>query len=176
MANQNFIKNDKELLSRLGNFSKNVTHNHHLENLSEFVLHDVCSKDLFDLPKAAYLVNNPDFVCLKGVAGYHTPESFSHGDSWNNQKAFTSHMKSSDFNQRVRTIQDSALKIDANDLHHDKIYKLADQLNINDPLYHVWQMKHDNQGLLIFQRPENFDMSQEHLLNFLYMLSFCPIF
>lgn len=176
MANKNYTKNDRELLNKLGNFSRNMTHHHYLENLSEFVLHDVCSVDLFNLPKAAYLVNNPDFTCLKGVAGYHHPESYSKGASWHNQKEFTSHMKNSDFNQKVRMIQGVSLPLQDQTLQSDSLYALADQLNIDDPLYHVWRMKHDNQGVLIFQRPQDLDMAQEHLLNFLYMLSFCPIF
>ena len=176
MVHKNNAQNDKKLLTKLSDFSKNMTQHHHLENLSEFVLHDVCSIDLFQVPKAAYLVNNPDFSCLKGVAGFHNPESFDKGDLWTNQKAFTSHMKSSDFNQKVRLLQDKSLILNGNGSESKKIYGLADQLEINDPLYHIWTMKHDNQGLLIFQRPQDYDVGQEHLLRFLYMLSFCPVF
>jgi hypothetical protein len=176
MANQNHTKNDKKLLEKLGNFSKNMTHHHHLENLSEFVLHDMCSTELFSLPKAAYLVNNPDFTCLKGVSGYHMPESFLKGESWQNQKEFTAHMNKADFNQKVRMIQDRSLLMDGKGSERSKIYSLADQLQINDPLYHIWPMKYENHGVLIFERPEDIDLSQQHLLDFLYMLSFCPVF
>jgi hypothetical protein len=175
MAHKDSSNRDHELLTRLSDFSKNLTSHHYLENLSEFVLHDVCSTDLFALPKAAYLVNNPDFACLKGVSGYHHPESFAKGHSWNNQKAFTSHMQNADFNKKVRSIQDRSLQLDGSG-HQDKIYALADQLQINDPTYHVWPMKHDNSGILIFEKPQDFGQDQEHLLKFLYMFSFCPIF
>lgn len=176
MVHKSSAQNDKKLLTKLSDFSKNVTQHHHLENLSEFVLHDACSIDQFNVSKAAYLVNNPDFSCLKGVVGYHAPESFKKGDLWMNQKAFTSHMKSSNFNQQVRSIEDKALILDGQRMDDARIYGLADQLEINDPMYHVWTMKHDNQGVLIFQRPQDFDMGEEHFLHFLYMLSFCPIF
>jgi hypothetical protein len=176
MIHQKSSLSDKKLLTKLSDFSKNMTQHHHLENLSEFVLHEVCSTDLFNVPKAAYLVNNPDFTCLKGVAGYHIPESFHKDDLWSNQKEFTSHMKSSGFNQKVRSVQDKSLFLDDAKIESKRIYTLADQLEINDPLYHVWRMKHDNQGLLIFERPQDFDAGQEHLLRFLYMLSFCPVF
>ncbi|OGB85831.1 hypothetical protein A3J41_02540 [candidate division TM6 bacterium RIFCSPHIGHO2_12_FULL_38_8] len=176
MVHQKSSLSDKKLLTKLSDFSKNLTQHHHLENLSEFLLHDVCAADLFAVPKAAYLVNNPDFSCLKGVAGYHIPESFIKGDHWNNQKAFTSHMKSSQFNQKVRSVQDKSLVLEGKNLENKKIYGLADQLEIHDPLYHIWRMKHDNQGVLIFERPQDFGTDQEHLLRFLYMLSFCPVF
>jgi hypothetical protein len=175
MMHQKSSLNDTKLLTKLGDFSKNMTQHHHLENLSEFILHDVCSADLFNVSKAAYLVNNPDFACLKGVAGYHTPESFN-GDLWNNQKNFTSHMKGSGFNQKVRSVQDKSLILSSNGMESEKIHGIADMLEINDPMYHVWTMKHDNQGLLIFERPQDVDAGQEHLLRFLYMLSFCPVF
>lgn len=175
MVNQNNANRDVQLLAKYGNVSKNMAQHHHLENLSEFILHEVCYKDLFNLPKAAYFVNNPDFICLKGVAGYHSPESFAKGESWVNQHDFTSHMKNATFNQKVRSIQDKSLIL-GNGVESNKIHELADQLRIHDPLYHVWSMKHDNQGILIFERSQDHDLNHDHLLNFLYMLSFCPVF
>lgn len=176
MVHQKSSLNDKKLLTRLSDFSKHMTQHHHLENLSEFIVHDVCSPDLFCVSKAAYLVNNPDFTCLKGIAGYHTPQAFTSGDHWINQKAFTSHMKNSAFNQKVRAVQDRSLVLDGQGLENKKIYGLAEQLGIHDPMYHTWTMKHDNQGVFIFERPQDFDKGQEHLLRFLYLLSFCPVF
>ena len=77
---------------------------------------------------------------------------------------------------KVRSFQDKSLVLDDVGTDRKRIYSLADQLEINDPMYHVWRMKHDNKGLLIFERPQDFDAGQEHFLRFLYMLSFCPIF
>ncbi len=176
MVDNRNAENHKKLLIKFSDFSKNMTQNHHLENLSEFVLHDVCGLDQFQVPKAAYLVNNPDFTCLKGVAGYHSQESFRSGDLWSNQKAFTSHMKNAHFNQKVRLVQDNALVLNGAKSDQVRIFGIADQLEITDPVYHTWKMKHDNQGVLIFQKPQDFSMGDEHFLQFLYMLSFCPIF
>ncbi len=176
MVHNNSAQSDKKLLTKMSEFSKNMTQHHHLGNLSEFVLHDVCGIDQFQVPKAAYLVNNPDFSCLKGLAGYHSLESFKNGDLWLNNKAFTSHMERSDFNQKVRSVQDKSITLKERSLVDKRIYELADQLEINNPTYHTWTMKHDNQGILIFQRPEDFKVGEEHFLRFLYMLSFCPIF
>lgn len=171
-------KQSKEstLLHRLGGFSKNIASNHHLENLSEFVLHDLCSGDLFNIPTAAYLVNNPDFSCMKGVAGYKQSESFKKGNNWDLPKDFTSHMKQSEFNQKVRMVYDKAVKIDGNGSEKSKMHELADQFEIENPSFHVWNMKYDNQGLLIFQKPEDIDMQHEHMIHFVPMLAFCSVF
>ncbi|HSW75840.1 MAG TPA: hypothetical protein VLG50_02255 [Candidatus Saccharimonadales bacterium] len=167
---------EQELLVKLGGFSKNMVQNHHLENLSEFIIHDLCSQDAFNINKAAYLVNNPDFSCLKGVAGYHHPESFKQENSWELQKEFTSHMKQSDFNQNVRSINDKSLVIHNDGPEQDKVYELIERLDMHDPLYHTWNMKYDNQGIFIFEKPEDTKIINDHLLNFLHMLSFCSIF
>lgn len=175
MINSRNINKDKELLFKYGKFSKNMTQHHHLENLSEFVLHDLCYTDFFALPKAAFFVNNPDFACLKGVAGYHHPEAFP-GAHWVNHKDFTAHMQNSDFNKKVRLMQDSSLVL-GNNREKDKVFAIADQLEIIDPMFHIWNMRHNNQGLFIFEKSvEAFELQQNHLLDFLYMLSFCPVF
>lgn len=176
MEHRNHTNKERELLSRLGNCSKNMAQHHHLENLSEFVLHDVCSADLFNIKKAAYLVNNPDFTCLKGVAGYHHQESFPKGHGWEHQDEFTSHMKQSNFNQKVRSVLNSSITLDGGRLQQDAVHSLAEQFQINDPRFHIWSMKHDNQGLFIFEGTQEAYMAHDHLINFLYMLSFSSVF
>ena len=167
---------EKNLLVKLGGFSKNMVQNHHLENLSEFVMHDLCSQETFNLPKAAYLVNNPDFTCLKGVAGYHAPESFKKGSSWQSQQDFTSHMKNASFNQAVRGVNGQHVDRSNAAAQQAKIDELARLFEMSNPQAHVWTLKHDNQGIFIFEQDQNSDLVQDHLLDFLHMLSFCGIF
>lgn len=154
---------DAVLLHRLGGVSLNIAHNHHLENLSEFVLHDVCSEDLFRVVKAAYLVNNPDFACMKGVAGYSNQESFTKGHGWHHQKEFTSHMKNSLFNQKVRDINEMSMKSKMDLSDKKSLYTLSDKLEIEQPEFHLWNMKYDNQGLLIFEKKDQDDAIFQHL-------------
>lgn len=167
---------DIELLHRLGGVSLKIANNHHLENLSEFVLHDLCSEDLFRVVKAVYLVNNPDFACMKGVAGYSNQENFSKGHGWEHQKDFTSHMRQSSFNQQVRQINDINLIAKKELLDKKHLHKLSDQLEIERPEFHIWNMKYDNQGILIFEKKNSGDVMFQHLPHFASMLSFCPVF
>ncbi len=171
-------KNNKDLvlLHRLGGVSLNIVNNHHLENLSEFVLHDICSEDLFRVIKAAYLVNNPDFACMKGVAGYHKDENFQKGHNWDNQKDFTAHMRQSLFNQKVRQINDVNMASTLDKADKKILYNLSDHLEIERPKFHIWNMKYDNQGILIFEKEHQDDTTFEHLPHFTSMFSFCPIF
>ena len=165
--------NEAAMLHKFGKFSRNMIDNHHLENLSEFVLHDVCSDDEFGIEKAAYLVHNPDFNCVKGVAGFHRQESFN-SSSWNDHKAFTSHMKQADFNQLVRAY--SQENFNHKEISDQHIEQFAEALQIVDPAYHTWNAKHNNQGLFIFDGSANSQALKSHLQHFLHMLSFCPIF
>ena len=175
IKNQN-INRDKELLLRFGHFSKNMIKHHHLENLSEFIVHDLCSQDFFNISKAAYLVNNSDFDCLKGVVGYHGHEAFKPAKNWENQEDFSSHMKGTLFNNTVRSINDKSVDLSNSTLSDRYVHDLSDKFNIKNPIYHSWDMKHDNQGLFIFEKPEESDLVNDHLLNFLHILSFCSIF
>ena len=163
-------------MHRLGGVSHKVIDNHHLENLSEFVLHDLCSDGLLNIGKAAYLVNNPDFLCMKGIAGWDKQELFNKGINCDNQKDFTSHMRQSSFNKKVREINDLHASMRSSTLDNHQITKLADQLEIEKPFCHVWHMKHANQGILIFEKNNQDQELFEHLPYFVSMLSFCPIF
>ena len=176
MDNRKNQDNHIDLLSHLGNSSRNMIQHHQRDNLSEFVLHDLCSPQGFKIRKAAYLVNNPDFACLKGIAGFYHPETFQ-GATWQEPKDFTSHMLQSPFNQHVRSFADKSLPaINSKDFTKQQLRELVDYLEIEDAAYHVWQSKHNNQGLFIFERPQDTIVMQEHLYNFLHMLSFCPVF
>jgi len=176
MDNRKKQNNQASLLNHLGNSSKHIVEHHHRDNLSEFVLHDLCSDRGFNIRKAAYLVNNPDFSCLKGVTGYYHTEIFS-GDTWQNPKDFSSHMLKSSFNQHVRSYTDASLPaINSKDFSKKQLHALVDFLEIEDAAYHIWQSKHNNQGLFIFERPQDIAVADEHLYNFLHMLSFCPVF
>lgn len=163
---------ERKLLQHLGNLRKMIVHNHELENLSEFVLHELCSGPCLHINKAAYFINNPDFKVLRGVTGYHKQASQIYvQDAWNNQKQFVASMKDSSFNQKVRS---NVLENFEQGRKSEKysVEKLADQLEITNPAYHVWNLKHANQGLLIYDAQH----MQDHLLESLYYLSFCPVF
>src|SRR5258708_23852276 len=76
---------------------------HGRDNVTDFVLHELCSKDCFNIPRAAYFIDNPAFDCLKGVVGVSGVELNSSGNIWENPDDFIAKMTQSPFNQKVRS-------------------------------------------------------------------------
>lgn len=174
MNGQGVQSKEKNLLHHLGNMSKMVVYNHGKHNLTEFVLHDLCSEKGFNINKAAYLVNNPDFYVLQGVAGYHRPDAYLK-EHWGATEHFTEHMKQSLFNKLVR---DHAFKHFDKDssAERDKIQEVAEVLKFEKPQYHTWNLKYDNHGLFIYETDEQNDLLDDHLLDYLHVLGHCPVF
>ncbi len=177
MQSNNLETKETKLLKHLGNLRKMMVNNHDLDNLSEFVLHDLCTQSCFNLNKAAYFINNPDFRCLQGISGYHDKDLQTlSGSPWNNQKQFISSMQNSPFNQKVRkNCTTNFEKGKASEKYMAE--KLADELEIHNPSYLTWDLKHANNGLFIYEAPQlEESYLQDHLFDSLQHLSFCPIF
>ena len=177
MENHCVETKESKLLKHLGNLRKMMVHNHELDNLSEFVLHDLCKPECFNLNKAAYFVNNPDFRCLQGISGYHDRELKSiSNDSWNDQKKFISVMQNSEFNQQVR----KKCSVNFEKGTSSELYtaqKLADELEIDNPQYFVWDLKYANHGLFIYEAPKQQESYvKDNLFDSLHHFSFCPVF
>lgn len=145
---------------------------HSKDNLTEFVLHALCNEQCFNLEKAAYFIDNADFDCVKGIAGYDRPEEYVKPvNIWNTPDEFSDHMKKCNFNKIVRSIEKGSFK-KANSSQKG-IAELAQGLGFQNPKFFKWNVKHDNEGILVFQAGENFD---EQLLEGLSLLGFCPVF
>lgn len=150
---------------------------HHVENVPEFVLHDLCHENCFNLNKAVYLIDNPDFNCCKGIAGFSHTQSYSTTeDIWQEPDAFSLFMRSCPFNQKVRDFHMHSIY--RNGMSEDElVQRVAKELAFNSPHYVTWNMKHDNHGLLVYEVAKgNQDELEHHLSNSVYLFSFCPVF
>jgi hypothetical protein len=150
---------------------------HGNENVSEFVLHELCQPRCFNLKKAAYFIDNPDFDCLKGVAGINQDEMIAFDDVWQKPEEFSLYMRQSPFNQKVRSLNRSSAKKTSFEADKDLAIDVAHELGIANIGYCSWTSKHDNHGILVFEK--NTDQGQvdkEELLNGFSLLSFCPIY
>jgi hypothetical protein len=150
---------------------------HGRENVTEFVLHDLAGKSCFNLAKASYLVDNPDFDHLKGVAGYATTQAYEHSDAiWDNPDHFTRHMQGAPFNKQVRSILRKSPKkgcLQAQDI----VNVVAEELQMSDPHFFCWDMKHYNHGLFIYEHMNGHaEWDEQDLMNGLNLLSLCPVF
>jgi hypothetical protein len=147
---------------------------HGTENTTEFVLHELCSDCCFNFSKAAYFIDNPDFNCCKGVAGWCSTECYPGQECyWRSPEPFSQHMRQAAFNQKVRNMQGAHIGAQVNNM----VQEFARQLAMRNPGYHVWELKNGNKGLLIFEHePNNYNEVKDYLEQGLALLGFCPIF
>lgn len=174
---RNLSEREQSVLGCLSCLPKNILAMHHLENITEFVLHDLCHERCFNLEKAAYLVDNPDFDCCKGIAGFlRTPSSTDQEDIWQDPETFSLFMRSCPFNSQVRNFESPSIA--RNGLSEkEAVDRIARELAFHTPGYLSWNMKHDNHGMLIFEHGNGeIDDLEQHLLNSVHFFGFCPIF
>ena len=148
---------------------------HGIENVTEYVLHSLCDEGCLNLSKAAYFIDNPDFDCLKGIAGFNKEEeTYTCDVALNDQNGFAEHMITCAFNKKVRDIAAPSARRAQQDVERTVEF-LANKLGFKNPLYHTWEVKHDNHGLLIFERECQDQVQCEEFVKGLSLLGFCPI-
>ena len=178
-SNQNFLGEDYKLTSNLSALLHKVLNYHDVDGLSQMVLHELGHDDCFGLKRATYLVDNPDFDHLLGVAGYCKQDCPCHKkDLWQDPYSFKGDMKGAPYHNQVQNFLNSSLKRKEIDLNSAKeVKELGIQLGIQVPEFFSWNMKHGNHGLLIFEHGEKpvKDWRKELLSNVAALLSFCGI-
>ncbi|HSW74119.1 MAG TPA: hypothetical protein VLG71_03095 [Candidatus Limnocylindria bacterium] len=177
MSNQDLLQRENRMLACLSSLPRRMLTLHGIDNVTEFVLHDLCHEHCFNFNKAAYFVDNGDFNCTKGVAGFSRDERFAKNDAiWEDPIAFSHHMKESAFNKRVRQMDRCSLK-HLNDGHASMAAEMAHDLGFTNYAFCSWSMKHDNDGFVLYEKADVADtFADQYLMNGLSLLSFCPIF
>lgn len=162
------------ILNRLNGLPKKMLQHHECENIADLVLHELCHH-CFDINKAAYFVDNPDFDCLKGVAGYCKDDVCKvPQDVWQNPQDFSHQLAASPFNQRVRNFQRASVKKEPRP-DEEIVEDIARELQMGEHGYYSWNMKHDNHGIFVFEKNGIFPIHDERIVNALSLLGFCPI-
>lgn len=177
MERDELLQRQNKVLCHLNNLPRKIMLLHGIDNVTELVLHDLSHEQCFNLKKAAYFVDNPDFNCLKGIAGFSREEAYPHADKmWEDHAAFSKHMKKSSFNNKVRGLMRCSLK-KGDDAETDITHSIARDLGLENHSYVSWNMRHDNHGLFIFEKSEPQDTAlDDYLANGVACLGFCPIF
>jgi len=170
------MEQKEKILNLLVCLPRKILYLQEQDNLTEFVLHELCSKQCFNIQKGAYFVDNPDFNCLKGIAGYAQSEAFADADIWQNPQSFSKHMQQAGFNQKVReTEQESLWK--KGESAAVIVQKIAENLGIENPSFADWQMKHNNHGIFVYQDISTDEVKRnEEFANGFSLLSFCPVY
>lgn len=167
---------ERHLMQILCHLPRKIILVHERSNVPMFVLHELCHHDSFDLSQAAFFVDNPDFDCLQGIAGYAQCDIEKEYDIWIDPDVFTKDMEHSTINNKVRCICKKSCAKNQKSVD-DIAQEIGKELGFSDIGYCVWPMKHDNRGLLVYevQNQDEVNSHQEHLDNGAHILSFCPV-
>ena len=167
----------KSLLGVLSNLPKKILSVHGLtDNIAELVLCDLCNEESFDIKRAAFFVDNPDFNILKGVAGFFKTEGHkSWSPDWDNHEEITVIMKRSPFNQKVKHFTSNSPKKNNQSLN-EIVSQIAKEFEIPAYSFISLGLKHGNHGLFVYEnnRPEA-DLINHHLADILHVLGYCQI-
>ncbi|MBI2774823.1 hypothetical protein HYX58_02365 [Candidatus Dependentiae bacterium] len=174
------LNKHNDVLRYLNEMPRKMMMLHGRDNIAAFLLHDLCHEQGFNLHKGAYIVDNADFDCLKGVAGIHRLEhaKYANGNGstiWHTPDDYSAFCSDTDFNKLVRSIEHKSIERSKGN-EAQMINKLAEQLHIDKPEYYSWPIKHYNKGILLFERADGQSKElDEHILNSIHLFSFCPI-
>jgi hypothetical protein len=163
------------LFERLGTLPRKILSVHDHQVVTNLALHDLCGSACFNLKRAAYLVDNPDFDCCRGVAGYSDDEpAVDIERAWGDPDNFEQQMKRSPFNQKVRDL--SYASVTKNNVDY-VVKELGRQLGITHPSYRTWRIRNGNFGVLLFEQKDQGDTAcADRLEDGLSILGFCPLF
>ncbi len=173
MKFDNFSLRHQAVLSYLAHVPSKLLAYYDHDALAELVLCDLSGGHCFNFAKAAYLVNNPDFNCLKGVAGIAVYPEVAQGNVWEHPDAASDRMRHCQFNKKVRTVFKASLPQEY-EQRESSLQNLSRELGFVRPSSCTWPLKHGNTGVLLFERPESDDIDQ-HLATGLSLLGFCHI-
>ena len=167
-----------QIVDNLRRLPRKMLQFHGHDHVTDFVLHELCSKNCFNIPKAAYFIDNPAFNCLKGIVGISGEELQGFEDVWKNPDAFREKIAQSPFNQKVRSFNYESRK---NCGHSPEAMaeQVAEELGLKDYGFYMWDMKHDNHGFLVCEKNQAEDADHPHeevMVDGLCLLSFCPIY
>jgi hypothetical protein len=169
------LERQNRILHHLAQLPRLMVDIHGRDNISEFILHELCSEPCFNLRKAAYFVDNPDFKVIRGVAGFSNEQAFNGQEIWRHPDIFSEHMQKAAFNNQVRSLQleDQGISEDEQKF----LEELAEKLGFNGCSSCSWKMRHDNHGILMYEKADPADsLVEDHLIDGMSLLSFCPVF
>jgi len=157
----------------------NVLHHDdaHGPHTVEYIFHELCGNQCFGLRKAAYLIDNPDFDMVRGVAGYACDGYVSKAASHDNDscmKHFASHLQECDFNESVRELQHGSVSRNGQ-TEQEIAQQLAKLFGFSDPQVIIWEVQNDNNGVFVYEGDEaKMQELRDWLVHGMHLLSLCP--
>lgn len=166
---------NKEVLHTINKLPRKIISMQNKQNLVEFVIHELCNYNCFNLSKAAYIVDNPDFDFMKGIAGYCKDEEYSQGNIWDAPDDFSTYMNQCSFNKKVRGLQYQSSRRRESE-KKEIVDSLAKDLGMQTYGCCDIPLKNNNYGLFIYEYMINDEDDHQSFLDGISLLGFCPIY
>ncbi|QQR49274.1 hypothetical protein IPF37_00300 [bacterium] len=137
-----------------------ILHNREVSGLAQIILHELGPH--LGFKRAMYLIDNPDFSCLKGVAGFCQNECKYHQqDLWQNPHAFGVDMEQAAFHDQIQKFyHDNVVRKDGT-CCPEALAELGKKVGLTNPHVFTWPMRHDNTGILLYD-PEEAGVCKNH--------------
>lgn len=166
-----------QLVSRLLDLPHKILSHDDLDGIQQLVLYELAHDESFGLTKASYLIDNPEFNCLKGVAGYDKAECcvIAGKDPWEDPRVAIDSMRQGKFHQQVSSFMHSSLaRTNQTDLDTDAIATLSSKIGMQHSSFVTWPMRHGNHGILLFEENDlPHERRRELLQHFVALLGLC---
>ncbi|MCL5436621.1 MAG: hypothetical protein M1549_01935 [Candidatus Dependentiae bacterium] len=161
-----------ELISRLSRLPKQIISVRDADYLAELIFCELCGQNCFNLKKAAYFLDNPDFDCCRGIVGISADEFQSPGEElWADPLSISDRVRRSPFYQKVRALNHaSAMKNNSDYV----LTEIAKMLGIEHPTFCICDARHENHAILISDERVDDEVS-EYLEYGMSILSLCPL-
>jgi hypothetical protein len=146
---------DDKMVQSILQLPHKILRHHDVNDLPQLLLHELSHDSNFGLHKAAYLVDNPEFDCLKGIAGFSKDECALHRENmWDSPHDFGNDMRDAGFYNTLKYfVQDTSVKRREVDIHNPEDLKdLGKRLGLANPSFLTWNMRHGNHGILLFEQ------------------------
>lgn len=167
---------DAELATHLFGLSHKILSHHDVDGLAPMVLHELGHANGFGFNKAGYLIDNPDFNCLKGVAGYCGDECHHHkADIWSSPHTFVDDMSNAEFHSQVAAFNHhSPARMHSHEVDQAAMEEIGRMLGMCNPSCLTWKMKHGNNGIFLFEGDgQQLARRKDLLRNVVGLLSLC---
>ncbi len=174
--NKTDILSNETLVKTLLKLPDKILHHHEVNHLPNLILHDLGHNQHLNLKRATFLVDSPDFDCLKGIAGFCQKECGNHEvDVWNNPDKFTNDMDGAEFHKKINHFLHHSMKRRAND--EQALSELGRSLGIEKPHIFTWDMRHGNHGILLYDTDNEClcQADNELLHHIAALLGLCPV-
>lgn len=173
-------REDQQLVEILAHLPHHIVKHHYDDHLSNFVLYEI-SKG-FGLTKAAYMVDNPDFDHLRGVAGYCNKQMQTpHSDIWSNIESVRGDLIQKPFQDNIgkhmgQSVKRKQVPGAESVAHLQELSDLAKTWGMENPACLVWESKHGNHGVFVFEKGSQIGVWRYSLLGrIVALLSLCGL-